>query len=108
MRADLKRTLLVDVAIVAVLVALAFVLAPGMAVIGLLALLVLLLGALSFATSGLLNRRRRRRLAARRRGFASEQPSYPPRRTAAGRVEPSAVRRVPANRRTQPRRKRLG
>ncbi|MBV8735500.1 MAG: hypothetical protein JO120_12005, partial [Solirubrobacterales bacterium] len=47
MSPEIRRTLMVDAAIVAVLVALALILAPGLAIVGLLALLVLVICAIS-------------------------------------------------------------
>ncbi|MBV8940400.1 MAG: hypothetical protein JO321_06225 [Solirubrobacterales bacterium] len=66
MSPEIRRTLMVDAAIVAVLVALALILAPGLAVVGLLALLVLVVCTISFAASVVSSRRRRRRRDARR------------------------------------------
>jgi uncharacterized membrane protein len=62
MRADLKRTLLIDAAIVAVLVVLALVLAPGLAIVGMGALLILILGGISFVFSEVRARRRVKQL----------------------------------------------
>jgi hypothetical protein len=116
MTPDLRRTLLIDAAIVAVVVALAFVLAPGVALVGIIAVVVLILGGISFAFSEVRARRRRRRLGARRLAVASGRSSYgPPRvagRPSTGRAsaeppEAPAVRRVPASRRTQAQRKPL-
>jgi hypothetical protein len=116
MTPELRRTLLVDAVIVAVLVVLAFVLAPGVALVGIAALLVLILGAISFIFSEVRARRRHRRLAARRRAIATRQSGYGPPR-AAGRPGPGragarapngpTVRRVPSARRAQARRKPL-
>ena len=115
MTSDLTRTLLIDAAIVAALVVLAFVLAPGMAVIGVAALIVLVLGAISFLVGNLRSRRRRRRREARRKAVAAQsrygsvRAAGPPGSVsrAAGRSEGPAVRRVPASRRTQTRRRPL-
>ncbi|MBV9338094.1 MAG: hypothetical protein JO243_19580 [Solirubrobacterales bacterium] len=115
MTSDVTRTLLIDAAIVAALVVLAFVLAPGMAVIGIAALIVLILGAISFLIGNLRTRRRLRRREARRQAVASQSPyssvrgAGPPGSNphAPGRPEGPAVRRVPASRRTQTRRKPL-
>jgi hypothetical protein len=112
MTSDLTRTLLVDAAIVAVLVVLGFVLAPGMAVIGISALIVLVLGGISFLVGNLRSRRRSRRREARRRAVAAQSRygslSAPgPRGSSPGATEGAegpAVRRVPASRRTQTRR----
>jgi hypothetical protein len=111
MSSDVTRTLVIDAAIVAVLVVLAFVLAPGVAMVGIVALVVLILGGISFLVSALGTRRRRNRLAARRVALAGRQSGYDPARVAAGRPnrrlpevaprEEPAVRRVPASRRAQ-------
>jgi hypothetical protein len=115
MTSDISRTLLIDAAIVAVLVVLAFVLAPGVAVIGIAALIVLILGGITFLVGNLRSRRRRRRREARRQAVAAQSrygsvraagPLGPGSRA----VEPPegpAVRRVPASRRTQTRRRPL-
>jgi hypothetical protein len=115
MTSDLTRTLLIDAAIVAVLVVLGFVLAPGMAVIGISALIVLVLGGISFLIGNLRSRRRRRRREARRQAVVAEtrygSPSAAgPRGSGSGateRPEGPAVRRVPASRRAQTRRRPL-
>lgn len=109
MTSDLTRTLLIDAAIVAALVVLAFVLAPGMAVIGIAALIVLVLVGISFLVGNLRSRRRRRRRDARRQAVAAQSryasvraagpPGSDPR--AAGHPDGPAVRRVPASRRIQ-------
>ena len=111
MTSDLTRTLLIDAAIVAALVVLAFVLAPGIAVIGIAALIVLVLGGISFLVGNLRSRRRRRRREARRQAVAAQYPygsvpaAGPPGSDtrAGGRPEGPAVRRVPASRRSQTR-----
>lgn len=115
MSADPRRTLLIDAVIVAILVVLAFVLAPGVAIVGIAAVLVLILGAISFIFSEVRARRRRRRLIAHRQARAAGQAAYGPARSAAGRPPPDraevrssegpAVRRVPSSRRTQARRR---
>jgi hypothetical protein len=116
MTPDIRRTLVIDAAIVAVVVVLAFVLFPGVAMVGIVALVVLILGGISFAYSELRARRRRRRVGARRLAVASGRSSYGssrdaglpgPDRRAAPRPEAPAVRRVPASRRTQAQRKPL-
>jgi hypothetical protein len=116
MTPDIRRTLVIDAAIVAVVVALAFVLAPGVAMVGIVALVVLILGGISFAFSELRARRRRRRVGARRLAAASGRSPYGssrdaglpgPGRVAASPPEGPAVRRVPASRRTQAQRKPL-
>jgi|GraSoiStandDraft_5_1057265.scaffolds.fasta_scaffold171854_2 hypothetical protein len=117
MSSDVTRTLVIDAAIVAVLVVLAFVLAPGVAMVGIAALVVLILGGISFLFSAVRARRRRNRLAARRVALAGRQPGYGPGRGAARRPdrglpevgprEEPAVRRVPASRRAQGPRKPL-
>jgi hypothetical protein len=116
MTPQLRRTLLVDAAIVAVLVVLAFVLAPGVAIVGIAALLVLILGGISFIFGEVRARRRRRRRSARRQTVRAGQSSYGVRRApgrpgagraGAGASEGPTVRRVPANRRAQARRKPL-
>jgi hypothetical protein len=112
MTSDMTRTLLIDAAIVAALVVLAFVLAPGMAVIGISALIVLILGGISFLVGNLRSRRRRRRREARRQAVAAESRFASVRSagapgsgsSTAERPEGPAVRRVPASRRTQTRR----
>ena len=71
MRGDLKRTLLIDAAIVAVLVVLALVLAPGLAIVGMVALLILILGAISFVFSEVRVRRRGKRQRTRPRGAST-------------------------------------
>jgi hypothetical protein len=112
MTPEFSRTLLIDAAIVAVVVVLAFVLAPGVAMVGILALVVLILGGISFLFGEVRARRRRRRLG-RRFAVASGQSPYGSPRAAArpgsGRAadrspEGPAVRRVPASRRSQARR----
>jgi uncharacterized protein HemY len=60
-----RNTLLVDAAIALAVTALALILAPGLAVVGILALLVLLVCGVSFAVAGWRGRRARRH--ARRR-----------------------------------------
>jgi hypothetical protein len=115
MTSDLTRTLLIDAAIVAALVVLAFVLAPGMAVIGIAALIVLVLGGISFLVGSLRSRRRRRRREARREAVAAQSRygsvgaagPFGSGSSAVGRSEEPTVRRVPASRRTQTRRKPL-
>lgn len=116
MTPDLTRTLLIDAAIVAVVVVLAFVLAPGVAMVGIVALVVLILGGISFLFSKLRARRRHKRLGARRLAMASGRSSYGssraaarpgPGRAAASPPEGPAVRRVPASRRSQAQRKPL-
>jgi hypothetical protein len=69
---DLKRTLVVDAAIVALLVALALILAPGLAIVGAVALLVLFAGVISFIFSEV---RARRRLGGARRGSSLKAPA---------------------------------
>ncbi len=109
MTSDPTRTLLIDAAIVAALVVLAFVLAPGMAVIGIAAVIVLVLGGISFLVGNLRSRRRRRRREARRQAVAAQSRygsvgaagPLGPDSEAVGRPEGPAVRRVPASRRTQ-------
>lgn len=109
MTPDLTRTLLIDAAIVALLVVLAFVLAPGMAVIGIAALIVLILVGISFLVGNVRSRRKRKRRQARRQAVAAQSryssvraagPPGPGSR-AAGPPEGPTVRRVPASRRTQ-------
>jgi hypothetical protein len=118
MTPDIRRTLVIDAAIVAVVVVLAFVLFPGVAMIGIVALVVLILGGISFAFSELRarRRRRRRRVGARRLAVASGRSPYGsprdaglpgPGRAAGPPPEKPAVRRVPASRRTQAQRKPL-
>lgn len=107
MNPEMRRTLLVDALVVAVLVALALILAPGLAIVGLLALLVLVICAISFATSMVRARRKRRRDDARRRPLASDRSAYLAPHTAAGKVDQPSVRRVPSSRRPPPRQKPL-
>ncbi len=59
-RSNLKRTILLDLAIAALVVAFVLVAAPGLAIVGLAALLVLVVGAASFAIEGGHARRRSR------------------------------------------------
>jgi hypothetical protein len=47
-RASLRRTLLIDIAIAAALAGVVLIVAPGLAVVGMLALLVLVLGTMAF------------------------------------------------------------
>ena len=116
MTPDIRRTLVIDAAIVAAVVVLAFVLFPGVAMVGIVALVVLILGGISFLFSELRARRRRKRVGARRLAVGSNRSSYGssrdaglpgPGRAAASPPEGPAVRRVPASRRTQARRKPL-
>jgi len=110
MSPDVRRTLIIDSVIVAVLVLFAFLLAPGVAMVGIAALVVLILGGISFLFSGVRARRRRSRLGARRVHLADRPSGYDSARVAAGRPdaglpavgphEEPAVRRVPASRRT--------
>lgn len=68
-----RNTLLIDAAIAVILAIVAIVVAPGLAVVGLLAILVLLVCAVSFAV----DRRRKRRSTAsrpRRRAPARDGP----------------------------------
>ena len=58
MQSNLRNTLLIDLAIAAMLAALVLILAPGLAIVGLLALLVVIVGAVSFVLD--LNRGRER------------------------------------------------
>jgi hypothetical protein len=114
---DVRRTLLIDAAIVAVLVVLGFLLSPGVAMVGIAALAVLILGGISFLFSAVRARRRRNRRAARRVALARRRSGYGPARVVAGRPDPGlpelgppdepAVRRVPASRRAQGPRKPL-
>ncbi len=48
-RSNTKRTILLDLAIAALIVAFVLIAAPGLAVVGIIALLVLVVGAASFA-----------------------------------------------------------
>lgn len=48
-RSKVKRTILLDLAIAALIVAFALIAAPGLAVVGIVALLVLVVGGASFA-----------------------------------------------------------
>lgn len=59
-RASLKRTLLTDVAIAAAFVGFVLIVAPGLAIVGIVALLVLVVGAASFAIELTGSRRRPR------------------------------------------------
>jgi hypothetical protein len=115
MSSEFTRTLLIDAAIVAVVVVLAFVLAPGVAMVGIVALVVLILGGISFLFSEVRTRRRRKRLGQRFPILSGQSPygsSRAAARPGAGRAAASppegpAVRRVPASRRTQAQRKPL-
>jgi hypothetical protein len=88
------------------------------AMVGIAALVVLILGGISFLFSAVRARRRRNRRAARRVALAGRQSGYGPARVAAGRPDSGrlpevglrdepAVRRVPASRRVQRQRKPL-
>ena len=117
MTSELRRTLLVDAVIVAVLVALALILAPGYAIIGLFALLILILGAISFLIGRLRAWRRRRRVDELRRAVRSGGTlAYGTPRTAAGErtsfrsggspgPQAPPVRRVPPSQRARSRRR---
>ena len=113
MTSDLRRTLLIDAAIVAILVVLAFVLAPGVALVGIAAVVVLILGVISFIFSEVRARRRRRRRTARRQALAGGPAGYGEARSVVSRPGPArtgaqegpTVRRVPSSRRTQARRR---
>lgn len=119
MTRDMRHTLLVDAVIVVALVALALILSPGWAIVGIAALLALILCAISFLFTALRSRRRRKRTAARRRGATGGQPGYARPRTAAGEratysaprasERPGAppTRRVAPSRSTESRRKPL-
>lgn len=118
MSPDPRRTLLVDAVIVAVVVALAFILAPGVAIVGIVAVLVLILGVISFAISQVRARRRSRRRTARPQALAGGPSAYGSSREASARpgsvrreteeeLEGPTVRRVPASRRPQERRRPL-
>lgn len=76
MRSDLKRTLLIDAAIVAALVVLALVLAPGVAIVGIVALLILILGAVSFLFGEFRARRRRKRQRTQRAALSGRGRTY--------------------------------
>jgi len=71
-----RNALLIDAGIAAVLAILVLVIAPGLAVVGLLALLVVIVCAISFVFD--LRRRRSHRLSPRR--LAREREPAPPRR----------------------------
>jgi ABC-type bacteriocin/lantibiotic exporter with double-glycine peptidase domain len=71
-----RNTLLIDAGIAAALAILILVIAPGLAVVGLLALLVVIVCAISFVLD--LRRRRSDRLSPRR--LAREREPSPPRR----------------------------
>ena len=77
---SLKHALLVDVAIATVIVAFVLIVAPGLAVIGMLALLVLVVGAASFVLE-LGQGRRRPRSALRQDRWSSGRTgrAWPPR-----------------------------
>lgn len=117
MSPDIRRTLLIDAVIAAILVALAFILAPGVAIVGIAAVLVLILAAISFAFSGVRARRRSRPRTARPQALAGRSSAYGSSREAAGRpgsvrreteeLKGPAVKRVPASRRPPARRKPL-
>lgn len=92
-----RNTLLIDAGIAAILTILVVVLSPGLAVVGLIALVVVLICAVSFARDA----RRRKRTRARReasplRGLRRDlSDAQPSRRT--------APRRAPPPRRPRPR-----
>jgi multisubunit Na+/H+ antiporter MnhB subunit len=74
-----RNTLLVDAAIAVVLAILVIVLSPGLAVVGLLALLVLLLCVISFGIDRLRRRRRKSPVGDLRRSRAAESRTARPR-----------------------------
>jgi hypothetical protein len=102
-----RNTLLVDVAIAAILTILIVVLSPGLAVVGLIALVIVLVCAVSFARDA----RRRRRKPARRRPPSLRElrdlAEQPPRRdsTRQRSAPAEADRRRRQARQPQPRRR---
>ena len=72
-----RNTLLADIAIAVILTILIVVLSPGLAVVGLIALLIVLICVVSFA----LDRRRRRRRPSRREPPLRASRSRSPRRS---------------------------
>ena len=68
-----RNTLLIDAGIAALLAIIVIVISPGLAVVGIVALLVVIVCGISFAFD--LRRQRSRRLAPRRLAREQEQPS---------------------------------
>ena len=95
-----RNPLLIDAGIALVLAILVIVISPGLAVVGLLALLVVLICLISFGVDRMLRRRRANPVNELRRSRAAERTSSRPADRAAERAaQRSAGRHRPARRR---------